>query len=272
MARLNAVPADLRRLQILETIRRRGGATVAELARDHAVSTMTAHRDLGRLARDGLIERVRGGARALESERSGGRPPTAWDQRAMQASAAKEAIARRAATMVTAGATVFLDASSTALALARRLAGDAPYELTLVTNSPSIVAEVRADALHIVVCPGELDQHTRAISGRWTVEFLRDLRFDIAFLSAAAITVDAGLTTARGALADVCNAARGSAERTIMLIDATKFGRAALVPIAGARDPDVVITDASLDGSIAARYREAGVALEIAEALPSGGA
>jgi DeoR/GlpR family transcriptional regulator of sugar metabolism len=244
---------------MLDTIRKRGEATVVELARDNAVSTMTAHRDLEALARDGLIERVRGGARALDTTRH----PTAWDQRVMEARAGKEAIARSAALKIPPGAMIFLDASSTALALAHRLAKDPPYDLTLVTNSPSIIAEVRADPLHLVICPGELDQHIRAITGRWTVEFLRELRFDIACFSVAGITVENGLTTARSTLADVCNAARESANATIALIDASKFGRASLVTIARADEPDTVLTDDSLDGETAARYRAAGVALEL---------
>ena len=78
---MSAVPGALRRARILERIRRDGGVTVAELARHHAVSHMTAHRDLEQLARDGLVERVRGGARALDhahvAERQPGRrrPP-----------------------------------------------------------------------------------------------------------------------------------------------------------------------------------------------------
>ena len=97
---------------------------------------MTAHRDLEQLAREGLVERVRGGARARPS----GLHPTAWEHRIAQAQAAKAAIAARAAEFVTGGSTIFLDASSTAFALASALAEAPPYELTLVTNSPMIAA------------------------------------------------------------------------------------------------------------------------------------
>jgi DeoR family fructose operon transcriptional repressor len=62
----------------------------------------------------------------------------------------------------------------------------------------------------------------------------------------------------------VINVARANAERTIGLIDSTKFGRASLLTIADARDLDAVITDAGLDGATAKEYRAAGVKLEIA--------
>ena len=156
--------------------------SVADLARDHAVSAVTVHRDLEELAREGLVERVHGGARALSAARSAPTIPTAWTQRADTAGAAKATIAAHAARHVGHGATIFLDASSTALALARRLVEDPPNELTLVTNSPAIAYEVQADAIHVVVCPGELDQHMRMLAGRWTVEFLAELNFAVAFV------------------------------------------------------------------------------------------
>jgi DeoR family fructose operon transcriptional repressor len=257
------VPPALRRAQILERIQRDGGVSVAQLARDHDVSQVTVHRDLEQLAREGLVERVHGGAKAL---RALGMPPiaTAWEQRVQQAGAAKAAIAAHAARMVASGSTIFLDASSTALALARRLMEDPPNELTLVTNSPAIAHEVIAEPVHVVVCPGELDQHMRMLAGRWTVEFLHELNFDLAFVSAAGVTLDAGLTTSRRPLADVVSAARAEAGRTVGLIDASKFGRASLLTIAGAQELDLIVTDDALPDAVAEEYRAAGVRLEIA--------
>jgi DeoR family fructose operon transcriptional repressor len=258
------VPPALRRAQILQRIRRDGGVSVADLARDHAVSAVTVHRDLEELAREGLVERVHGGARALAVAASAPTIPTAWTQRANQAGAAKAAIAAHAVRYVGHGTTIFLDASSSALALARRLVEDPPNEVTLVTNSPAIAYELQADAIHVVVVPGELDQHMRMIAGRWAVEFLAQLNFAVAFVSAAGLSLDQGLTTARRPLADVVNAARANAERSVGLIDASKFGRSSLLSIARAQELDAIVTDAGLPAEVAHDYRAAGVRLEIA--------
>jgi DeoR/GlpR family transcriptional regulator of sugar metabolism len=260
------VPPALRRAQILQRIQREGGVSVAELARDHAVSAVTVHRDLEELAREGLVERVHGGARSLTAAPGGAAPaiPTAWTQRFMQAGSAKDQIAVHARRFLAPGATVFLDASSSCLALARRLMEDPPNEVTLVTNSPAIAYEVQAETMHVVVCPGELDQHMRMLAGRWTVEFLAQLNFAVAFVSAAGITLDQGLTTARRPLADVVHAAMQSAEQTVGLIDATKFGRAAMLSIARAQELDAIVTDGGLPPDVADEYRVAGVRLEIA--------
>jgi DeoR family fructose operon transcriptional repressor len=251
---------------MLERIQRNGGLSVADLAREFGVAPITVHRDLEHLAREGLVERVHGGARPIDAG-AGGAPTagqtiaTAWTQRVEQAAAAKEAIAACAASLVQPGSTVFLDASSTALTLARRLMEDPPSELTLVTSSPAIAYEMQAERVHVVVTPGELDQYMRMIAGRWTVEFLTHLNFDAVFISAAGLTLEEGLTTSRRHLADVVNAARASAKGTVAMIDSTKFGRASLLTMMGAREPDLIITDAGLPGDIADAYREGGVRL-----------
>ena len=250
---------------MLERIQRDGGASVAELARNHAVSTITVHRDLQHLAREGLVARVHGGARALTAPPASDGVPlieTAWSQRVEQARAAKDAIAGHAARLVMPGSTIFLDASSTTLRLARRLMQDPPNELTLVTSSPAIAYEMQAEPVHVVLAPGELDQHMRMLAGRWTVEFLSQLNFDDAYVSAAGVTLKEGLTTSRRPLADVINGARSGAKRTVALIDASKFGRASLLTIMRADDPDLIIADADLPVEVANTYRAAGVHLE----------
>ena len=105
----------------------------------------------------------------------------------------------------------------------------------------------------------------RLLAGRWTTDFLAGLNFELAFTSCAGVTLDAGLTTSRRALADVINVARANAARTIGLIDSNKFGRASLLTIARAQELDAIVTDENLDEETVEEYRAAGVQLEIAK-------
>ena len=57
---MSTTPPALRRQQILERIQRDGGVSVADLAKDLTVSSITVHRDLEQLSREGLVERVHG--------------------------------------------------------------------------------------------------------------------------------------------------------------------------------------------------------------------
>ena len=248
------MPADLRRARILEQIQRDGGASVATLAREHGVSPITVHRDLERLARDGLVQRVHGGARSPV-----GAVETDWTKRLRLAWAAKEAIAARAAEFIEDGSTVFVDSSTTCLALARHLERNPPRALTLVTNSPAIALEIHAEPIHVVVTPGEVDQTLRMIGGSWAAEFLAGLNLEAAFVSAAGITLDHGLTTTRRALADTLHAATEISAKTIGLVDSSKFGRTLLLSIARCEELDALVVDDGLPAKTVAAYEAAGV-------------
>ncbi len=118
----------------------------------------------------------------------------------------------------------------------------------------------------MIVTPGEVDQNLRMIGGRWAAEFLAELNFDVAFISAAGLSLDAGLTTTRRALADTLNAAREVSARTVGLIDASKFRRSSLLSIAPAQELDAIVVDRRLDQETFAEYRAAGVSLVWADA------
>jgi DeoR/GlpR family transcriptional regulator of sugar metabolism len=260
------LPPVLRRARILERVQRDGIVSLAELATAYAVSPVTVHRDLELLSGEGLLERVHGGARALPGPRS--RLETSWNARLRAAAREKDAIATYARTLVEDGSTVFVDASSTGLALVHRLELSPPVELTLVTNSPAIAQGVTAESIHVIVAPGELDQHLRVLCGRWTVDFLSQLNVATAFISAGGFTLERGLTTSRRAVADTLNAAAAVAARCVALIDSTKFRRTALLTVMPAQAPDLVVTDSGLDAIAQAECRRAGVRLVVAELPP----
>jgi DeoR/GlpR family transcriptional regulator of sugar metabolism len=261
------MPPVLRRARILERVQREGGVSLADLASEHAVSPVTVHRDLELLSGAGLLERVRGGARPLPDPR----PPieAGWNARVREAGREKDAIALKARELVEDGSTIFVDASTTGLALARALELRPPTELTLVTNSPAIALGLTADSIYVIMPPGELDQHMRVLTGRWTVDFLAELNIAVAFISAAGITLEHGLTTSRAALADVLNAAAERAQKTVGLLDSTKFKRASLLTVRSAQSLDLIITDDALDLATVGEFRNAGVNLVVAERGPA---
>ena len=89
----------------------------------------------------------------------------------------------RAARHVDPGTTIFLDASPTALALATHLCTHPPRGVAVVTNSAAIANHVSSQSLRVFVCPGSVNQRTRAIEGPDTVKFLERQRVDTAFVS-----------------------------------------------------------------------------------------
>jgi DeoR/GlpR family transcriptional regulator of sugar metabolism len=117
------LPAQ-RRQAILRAVRS-GTAHVTALAEEFGVSEMTVRRDLHALARDGKLERVRGGAVNVESERP-------FSEIAVERLEAKDRIGRAAAALVEDGETVMIDIGTTTLQAARHLRG---RSLTVITTN-----------------------------------------------------------------------------------------------------------------------------------------
>ena len=252
---------------MLRLIERQHGATVGELARHYGFAAVTVHRDLEALAREGAIERVRGGATAV-TEIPGAESD--FTRRRRNSHDAKEQIARHAAGLVSEGMTVFLDSSTSCVALAAELARRGSPGITLVTNSPAIAYELKGAAIHIVVTPGEVNQDMKLIGGRWTVEFIGRVQLEIAFISGLGLTLDQGLATRQRDIADVLHAVRDVARRTVALVDSSKFGVSSLLSIAPATELDDIVVDEGLPDSLVAEYRRAGVRLTVADDQDSG--
>ena len=89
---IDATAPGERRAHILKRIQREGRVSLADLASEHAVSAVTVHRDLQLLSEEGLLQRVRGGARSLPD------PPaqieTGWNARLREAAPEKEEVKR----------------------------------------------------------------------------------------------------------------------------------------------------------------------------------
>jgi DeoR/GlpR family transcriptional regulator of sugar metabolism len=244
-----------RRDQIKEAIERDGYVRLSSLSEQFGVAPVTIHRDLDYLEAEGVVERVRGGARTPEQHVA----RSEYSIRLDQAIAQKNEIAARALAEIPDGATVFMDASTTVMALARQLEREPGRGLTVVTNSPAIAHEILAPFVHVIVLPGELNQSLRAITGRWTAEFLDELTFNVAFVSAAAISLDQGLMTTQRELAEVTRAAFPRASRRVALVDSTKFTASALMTMAPIEQVDLLITDHGLPEQTIEEYRAAGI-------------
>src|SRR5580704_16572414 len=124
-----------RRVRLRTLIRRDGFLPLADICGRLAISEATARRDLVAIEADGHITRTYGGALADYNVSF-----ASLGERAQRARSAKSRIARAAARHVPAHGTIFLDAGTTVLALARVLARRRNQALTVVTNSLAIAA------------------------------------------------------------------------------------------------------------------------------------
>lgn len=126
-----------RQSAILREVTARGSCAVADLARRLEVSGETIRRDIKRLASEGLLRKVHGGAMLPASLHE-----DSFQQRMGANAEAKQAIARAAAAHVADGDTLAFDTGTTTAYVARALAGR--RDLLVVTNSLDIAGTLAA--------------------------------------------------------------------------------------------------------------------------------
>ncbi|KPC64554.1 DeoR/GlpR family DNA-binding transcription regulator [Streptomyces chattanoogensis] len=255
--------AEQRRALILDEVRRRGGVRVNELTRKLSVSDMTVRRDLDALARQGMVEKVHGGAVPV-GEPSAHEP--GFEAKSGLELSAKEAIAKAAAQMAAPGSAIALAGGTTAYALAQQLL-EVP-DLTVVTNSVR-VADVFYNAQRAaasgggpltgaatVVLTGGVRTPSDTLVGPVADAAIRSLHFDVLFLGVHGISMEAGLSTPNLAEAETNRHFVRSARRVVVVADHTKWGTVGLSSFASLDEVDVLVTDAGLAAGARAEFAE----------------
>lgn len=247
-----------------------GRVAVVDLARRFDVTTETVRRDLGVLEEAGSLVRVHGGAVAKDADSTS--EPTVIE-RAGRHGAAKNAIAERALTALGPGfhGSVFIDAGTTTAAVAAGLSerlnevqpSGRPIEA--VTHSLTIAPALAAtDDVSLTVIGGRIRGITAAAVGVETVNAIRRLRPDVAFIGTNGVSAEFGLSTPDPDEASVKSAIVQSARRVIVVADASKHDRELLVTFASLEDIDVLVTDAEPPAALGAALADAGVEVWIA--------
>lgn len=252
--------ATEQRHEALIALLRTGTEEVETLAERVGVSTSTVRRDLGRLQREGRIARTYGGALVLDVFHE--RP---FGESAQLNAEAKAAIAAAAADLVPADGTVFVDAGTTCLALARILA-DLPGPLTVVTRGlEAALLLSRAPGLRVVIVGGQVQPLSHGVAGALAAVALDRLAFDVAFLGADTVDPVKGLGEPTVEEAYVKELAAGRASRVVLLADSSKLAPAN-APAWTRIDPSwTVLTDDGVDARTRAAFQRNRISVVLVE-------
>jgi DeoR family fructose operon transcriptional repressor len=240
-----------------------GQMAIGDMCEAVGASIATVRRDLLTLEKQGLIERVHGGARLAQ----GASTELAFGLRESANIAAKRAIADLAFGMLRPHTTIFLDAGTTVLQLARRLRLE-PMPLTAVTNGLPVAQELMGvPGVAVMILGGEVRPANACIVGPIAESQLDRMHFDQLFMGAGAVGDDLTISTGDLAEASLNTRMLARSRQRIALVDASKFGRNATFVVGTVSNVSHVIAD-----PVPARWRQAianaGVDLLIAELTP----
>ncbi len=247
-----------RQFLIRERLRTHGRVLAAELAREFNISEDTIRRDLREMAAAGLCERVYGGALPLAPD--AGRSLT---ERASLASERKAALARTSVEYIERGMTVFLDAGSTNLAIARAIPPD--LSVTIVTNTPLIAsALIEKPTFDLILIGGTLDRAVGAAVGARAQRDAELLRPDLCILGACGADAEAGLTAVHFEDAEFKRLVASKSRSVLAAVTTDKLGTAAPYAVVGIEAVSTLVLEADAPPAHVAALTERGTAVVLA--------
>lgn len=223
---------------IAKAVRDSGDTTVQELAELTGASEMTIRRDLDALAAQGVLERVRGGARTLLLR--GEEPPFAL--RAHEAVDAKRRIAAEVSALIADGESVVLDSGTTCLEVARLLRERPVTVMPLSLQAIHLLGETPGPAT-LILPGGQPRAAEGALTGPLTLTSLAALRFDTAVIGCCGLSAADGLTAYDLEDAAVKKASIAVARRTVVAADGGKLGRTAFAYVGPSTLLHTLVTD-----------------------------
>lgn len=248
-----------RQRAILELIDRENRVSVPAICQAFSVSEATARRDLEMLAREGKIQRVRGGA--IKTEKSPPELPILQREKDQQGD--KDRIGRAAADLIEPGDTIFLGSGTTVLAAAR-YARDC-QDLTVITNSlPIINLMVGCEGINLIVIGGMLRNSELSFIGHITESALNELRADKVIMGARAIHPDHGITNDYLQETVTDRAIIRIGQKVILVADHTKFGLVSAAFLAPVEAIDVMVADRQTDSVCIELLKEKGIEIILA--------
>lgn len=241
------VPKKQKRQQrLVERIEVQGYATLADLAKELAVSEQTVRRDISELDAAGKVRRAHGGA-AIQ----GNVDRTVYAQRRLQRAGEKRQIGMKVAELVEDGSSVFIDTGTTCEAIASALTSRRHLKVVTYSLRSALRFSERDD--FVVAVPAGFVRHVDgAVVGGQDTDFLEQFLFDYAILSVSGMDAVGNICDDDQFEVRFARMAMERAKTVVLALDSSKFGKGGLVRLCHVGAMDYVISDTAPSEDIAA--------------------
>ena len=258
---IDSKPAAHRRGRTLQLLQERPSVGVAELRELFGVSDVTIRSDLAYLADRGLVIRTHGGA-TLPERRQLELSHAAREHTNVEL---KQRIARAAVELVANHESIILDASTTALQIARAIKQQGGWQdLTVVTNGIFTAIElVGVPGVTTIITGGLVRETAVSVTGALAEELLGKVNANVGFFGGLGLTAKNGLTDADIQEIQMKSSMVEACRKVVAVVDHTKIGQVALATFAPIARIDLVITDSDGDADELAWIRSAGPELQV---------
>jgi len=253
----------LRWKNIMALISQKGEMSVKETAELLGVSEITIRRDLTEMKNERLVSRTHGGARLFDLGSMIGESYVVTEQSEKNAGP-KSTIGLKAASLVKANETIFLDSGSTTPFIAKYIDKQLPITVLCYTFLNALEFSGRKN-VNLILYGGFYHRDSTIFYNPEGLSFIRGIRADKAFISAAGIDEKLGLTTYFHFEVDMKKAMIQSAKQIILVVDSSKFGATSVSFFAGLDQVHTVVTDAGISPRDAEMLRQRNIEVIIAD-------
>ncbi|RNA70455.1 DeoR/GlpR family DNA-binding transcription regulator [Alteribacter keqinensis] len=220
----------LARLQEVKVVK------LAELVEATGASESTIRRDLTDLEQQKKIKRVHGGASLVTRRKD---EPSLLEK-STKYSEEKRRIAKEAASLVSDGDTIYIDAGSTTQAMIPHLRGK---DIVAITNGLNIITDLVDANIKTYVLGGYVKSGTRAFVGSGAFQSIQSYQFDLAFLGINGVDKHTGYSTPDPEEALIKQQAIARAASTYILADHTKMGDVTFAKVADLKEASLITSD-----------------------------
>jgi DeoR family transcriptional regulator of aga operon len=227
-----------RHKQILDILQLQGSVSVIDLAERLNVSEVTIRKDLTALEQLGKLYRTHGKAIPI-SPYIGDRH---INEKEKQHVPEKTAIAKAAASLVKPQDSVLLASGTTILYAAKEIAEI--HNIMVISASVQVSSMLSQNKdINVVQLGGMVRETSVSVVGQFASDMLKYFNCNLFFLGADGVDLDFGVTTTNIMEATLNRQMIASAQRTILLVDSSKFGKKGFSKICNLDSIDDVITD-----------------------------
>ena len=227
-----------RRNLILEKLQEEKRVVVSELSQLYNVSEETIRRDLDKLENEGYAIKSYGGA-VINENMSIDMP---FNVRKNRNVLGKQKIAEIVADMIRDGDQSMLDASTTAVFVAKAI--KEKQRLTVITNSIEIMIELAdVSGWNIISTGGTMKEGYLALLGSKAEAALRGYYVDKAIVSCKAFDMERGIMDSNDLFAQAKQTMMNSAKESILAVDHSKFDNMSFSKVTDTHNLTAVVTD-----------------------------
>ncbi|WP_139891535.1 DeoR/GlpR family DNA-binding transcription regulator [Bacillus sp. D386] len=230
-----------RREKITNMLHREKKVLVAQLAVIFSVTEETIRRDLEKLEKDGILTRNHGGAVInIQNE------DLPYRMRHTRKLEEKKAIAQTLLPLIQESSTIMADSSSTVYESLHILMIER-NNLTVISNSVNILQSIKHENHTVISTGGTLKDQTNSLSGVIARSSLLQYNVDIALISCKGVSMQNGITDSNEQEAELKKVMSKQANKTILLVDSSKFDHTGFIKMFNFHQIDYLITDKKPD-------------------------